>query len=80
MNKAKYLMKLKSEQQMLCIPGKGQLVAVGRMPLLLWLCCWLHGKHFLVRKEVKMALAAPCLCCDVVALRTAGLAWARLTA
>lgn len=65
---------------MLCIPSKGQLVAVGRMLLLLRLCHQLHGKHFLVRKEVKMALAAPCHCCNVVALRTVGLAWAQLMA
>lgn len=65
---------------MLCIPGKRQLVALGRTLLLLGLCCRLHGKRFLVRKEVKMASAALCLCCDVVTLRTAGLAWARLMA
>lgn len=73
-------MKVKSKRQMRCISGKGQLVAAGRTLLLLWLCRWLHGKHFLVRKEVKMALAALYLGCSVVAVRTAGLAWAQLAA
>jgi len=46
---------------MLGVLGKGQLVAVARTLLLAGLCCWLRGKHFLVRKEAKTASPAPCL-------------------
>lgn len=48
-------MKLRREQEMLSVPGQGWLVAVGRS------CCWLPGKHFWGKEEVKTALAVPCL-------------------
>lgn len=58
-----------AETSLLRVPGKGLLVAMGRTLLCLRLCCQIHERHFLARKEVKkgtMASAAPCLCCGAL--------------